>query len=281
MFGFHPARPLVRGALLSCALLSSVTALTQAVAPVAKAVDPFDGKWHFSVTPYLWLPNVNGTTSYDLPSGPGQGVDSQVGPNDYLSALEFVLMVTGEARKGPWGVSTDLVYVDFKNQKSRVKTISGPIGIVQDPINLDTRSSLSGGAWTLAGFYTPAFSSKWHVDLLAGVRVLDLKTSLDWNLAGSLGGLASVGSTSRSITHWDGIIGAKGQARFGASPWFLTYYADLGAGSENWTWQAALGAGYRFHWGSILLVGRNISYEFDKGASVRFTGPAVAASWTF
>ena len=75
---------------------------------------------------------------------------------------------------------------------------------------------------------------------------------------------------------------AEGQAQFGASPWFLTYYADLGAGSENWTWQAALGVGYRFRWGSILLLERNISYEFDeKGTGVRFTGPAVAASWTF
>jgi len=30
-------------------------------APAADKVDPYDGGWHFTLTPYVWLPNINGT----------------------------------------------------------------------------------------------------------------------------------------------------------------------------------------------------------------------------
>jgi hypothetical protein len=40
--------------------------------PAAAAVDPFDGNWHFGVTPYLWLPNVNANLDHYFPASPDQ-----------------------------------------------------------------------------------------------------------------------------------------------------------------------------------------------------------------
>ena len=81
-------------------------------------------------------------------------------------------------------------------------------------------------------------------------------------------------------TEWDGIVGVKGQVRFGDGRWFMPYYADIGTGSSNWTWQALLGLGYSFGWGDVSLSIRSLSYEFnDNDADLRMTGPALGVSF--
>lgn len=46
-------------------LVSSAASLT--VTSLAAAVDPYDGNWHFSLTPYVWLPNINGSIDTTIP----------------------------------------------------------------------------------------------------------------------------------------------------------------------------------------------------------------------
>jgi hypothetical protein len=46
------------------------------------------------------------------------------------------------------------------------------------------------------------------------------------------------------------------------------------------TWQALIGVGYRFGGGDLLLTVRTLSYNFnDDAVDMRFTGPALAASF--
>ena len=50
-------------------------------------------KWTVSVTPYLWLPNINGNINYNVPNGGGTGqIGVSVGPNSYLAKLNFAFM---------------------------------------------------------------------------------------------------------------------------------------------------------------------------------------------
>jgi len=261
---------------------TTAPAATPASAPGSKGVDMFDGTWHFAVSPYLWLPNVNGSSSFESPGGGVQNIKTEIGPNSYLSNLKFVAMLVGEAHKGDWGVATDYIYLNFKGEETRIKTINGPLGLIQDPINLETSSSFKGEVWTMAGTWTPVHNANGYFGVLAGFRYLDLDTSLSWNLQGATGGLSKVGSVAKTSSKWDGIIGAKGVVNFGAGRWYMPYYLDIGAGSENWTWQAVIGVGYRYNWGTIALVERNLSYTFDKeDTSLRFTGPAITFTWTF
>lgn len=75
-------------------------------------------------------------------------------------------------------------------------------------------------------------------------------------------------------------MGVKGKLRLGNGQWFMPYYADIGAGSSNWTWQALLGVGYAFDWGDVSLSVRSLSYNFDKNdADLRMTGPVLGASF--
>jgi hypothetical protein len=85
------------------------------------------------------------------------------------------------------------------------------------------------------------------------------------------------------LNKWDAIAGVKGEVRFGESKWFMPYYADIGAGSSNSTWQAMLGVGYRFAWGDVVFVVRSLSYNFNDSSQLdlRMTGPALGASFKF
>jgi len=250
-----------------------------AVAPEVKVIDMFDGDWHYTVTPYLWLPNVNSSSKYE--EG-GRVLETEIGPNDYLSNLKFVLMINGTAHKGDWGMLADFLYINFEGEKTRIKTINGPLGLIKDPINLDTSTGLKGSVWTFAGTYAPVHNAGGYFELLAGFRLLSLDASLSWNLEGNTGGLSKIGSVAKSSSKWDGIVGGKGMMKFGKGRWYMPYYADIGFGSENWTWQAAIGVGYRYNWGTIALVERSLSYTFTKDdTTLRLTGPALTFTWTF
>jgi len=264
----------------ACLLLAVMS--IAAAAPARAAEDMFDGKWHFSVTPYYWLPVINGTVTYNNPAGGGGSIAADVDPSSYLKSLDFAAMVTGEARKDNWLVFTDYMYIHFGGDESAVKSVTGPGGIVQVPVNIDGSATLLTNVWTLAGGYAVIHEAAGDLDVFAGSRLLNFDSTLSWNFAGPTGSLAKSGSVSETKNLWDGIVGVKGQVRFGQSKWFMPYYADIGAGSNNWTWQAELGAGYRFGWGDVVLNVRSLTYRSDDNQlDLRMTGPALGASFKF
>ena len=79
------------------------------------------------------------------------------------------------------------------------------------------------------------------------------------------------------------MIGIRGVVNLGdGGRWFLPYYVDVGAGNSNTTWQAYAGVGYRFGWGDLLLVYRNLEYHADDDElleRLRMGGPAIAATF--
>jgi hypothetical protein len=54
----------------------------------------------------------------------------------------------------------------------------------------------------------------------------------------------------------DGIIGMRGYFMLGDN-WSIPYYADIGTGGSDLTWQLFGAIGYRFSWGDIRLVVTN------------------------
>lgn len=231
-------------------VVAATTAAAIATPAFAHAEDSSDG-WKFSLMPYLWLPSAK----MDLSFGPrGRSTDIKVDPNNYLSDLEFALMLAGEARKERWLVATDFIYLDFGTSQSGVRSIAGSPPIVNTSANVN----LKGIVWTAVGGYAAIAEPKANLDLIAGVRYLGLKPSADWQV-GFLSGNASERSNI-----WTAIVGAKGRVKLGDSQWFLPYYVDAGGGNSATTWQAALGLGYTYKWGDVRLDYRYLSYS-DKG----------------
>jgi len=272
------------------ALLPALAAATfgASIPAAAAETNPWDGNWHYSAAIYGWFPGVKGTFNFDLPAGviiPPPGLDishsASVTPNDYLSSLQFVAMVAGEARKGNAAIFGDLIYLDMSSLTSKVKHVTGPGGDVTLPIDADVNVGLRSTIFTLGGSYTIDRTRLGNFDLLGGFRYADLKTSLDWNFAGPNGVLAASGGVSDKINLYDGIVGFRGAVALSPDgKWYLPYYGDIGAGSNsNWTWQAYAGVGYKFDWGNVLVAFRNLSYNSSKSRSVEsldLTGPLIA-----
>src|SRR5262245_33561475 len=246
--------------------------------------------WKFSITPYIWLPNINGTLKYATPPGGGARPEVDTGPNNYLENLSFALMLAGEARKGKWSLFTDLIYLDFDKEDSTVKAVNFGGDRVSTSLNTSTRSSLTGVAWTLGAGYNVVQDPKHSLDLLGGARYFGLKVSSDWQLGGTVSGpnsqtFAAQGSISQREDIWDVIVGLRGRFKFGeGGAWFVPYYLDFGAGTSKLTAQSLLGVGYAFKWGELVGTYRYVLYDMkDDGLlqDIRFAGPAIGATFRF
>jgi hypothetical protein len=217
----------------------------------------------------------------------------KVGPNDYLENLDFALMINGEVRKARWSVFTDVIYLDFSNEKSKVKSIDFiNIGenAISSSIDAGTESSLKGAAWTLGGGYSVLQGDLGRLDLLAGFRYFGLKASTDWKLTVAVNGpgggqvFPRSGSISQSEDLWDCVIGLRGRLNLGGSKFYVPYYLDVGTGSSEVTWEGVVGLGYGIKWFDLVLAYRHLYYDMDDDKLVqdmRFSGPALGLTFRF
>lgn len=266
--------PLIAATLAALLLLAPIRAIAQAG----------DDQWHFTLTPYLWLPNIDGTLRFTPPPGAGGSPSVEVGPNSYLEKLDFAMMLAGEARKGDWAIISDVIYLSFSNESGTTKSVSGPGGVVQFPVDAGTSVGLKGLAWELASSYTVARSPMSTFEVLGGFRYFGVESSVQWQLAGPVGLLPQAGSHTETVDLWDAIVGVRGSVKLGGGNWFIPYYLDAGGGSSTLTWQGMSGIGYSFRWGDVLLAHRHLFYDQEGDKLIQdfsFSGPALGATFRF
>ena len=250
-------------------------------------------KWTFAVRPYLWVPGISGTMKYDVPPT-GDGAASVDFTTYVLENLNFMLMLTAEARKGDWSVLTDVVYLDIVPDDSKVTSVAfaGPGGPVEISVGADlgTKVKLSGVLCELAGAYTVARGGNSSLDLLAGVRYLGIEVVTDWQLSGSIAGpgagqsFAASGSVSNRVDLLDGIVGVRGRVGLGDSRWGIPYYLDVGTGNSALTWQGVAGIEYRYDWGDLQLMYRYTYYDMKSDKLLQnasLDGPAFGVNFRF
>ncbi|HSH07841.1 MAG TPA: hypothetical protein VLA41_09295 [Burkholderiales bacterium] len=242
--------------------------------------------WKWRGTIYLWGAGLDGTAN--LPAGGSASVSASF--DDLLKSLDFAIMGVLEARKGRWGGLVDLIYMDLSNSQSGTRSLgfTGPGGNVTIPVDasLDVNTGLESTILSLAATYTLVEKPNYETALVGGARYLDVKTDLSWQATGNIGPLPPVarsGNASVTLRNWDAVIGVRGRADLDAnSKWYMPYYADIGTGDSDRTWQALAGVGYRFGWGEVTLVYRYLDYKFKSGEALRdltISGPALGASW--
>jgi hypothetical protein len=236
--------------------------------------------WRYAFTVYGYLPSIAGSTKF--PVDTGSSVD--VSAKEILDRLKMAAMGSFEAHNGTWGISTDLVYVDFgkTNSGSRDFTLGGtgiPAG-TSASLGWDLKATLL----TVAGEYRLKTDPAWTADLLGGVRLLNLREHLNWSIAGNLGPIAPAsrtGSSDVSQNVVDAIVGIKARYVFGSNrEWSVPLYADVGTGGSASTSQFAAGIGYRFSWGELTGMWRYIGYRAKSGQAVNdltLSGPQIAA----
>ena len=262
--------------------IAVAAALVPAAASAQATSTDETGNWKFAAILYMYLPTIGGSLTVPFNSG---GASMNVDAQTLLDNLDFAFMGTFDAHNGRFGVFTDLLYMDVSGDKSgtRVFSIGNRVPIPGD-VTADLGLKLKGTVWTVAGEYRIANDSAWTVDALAGARLFDMKPTIDYSFTGNIGPLpvpGRSGSMSATMNNWDGIVGLKGQYRFGdRGEWSLPFYVDVGTGESDLTWQIAGGVGYAFSWGDVLAMWRYLDYNFKSGSPIQdinFNGPMLGA----
>lgn len=281
-------KPILTSTLTGLALLVSQQLLAQSS----------EDDWKFSIMPYVWLPGVNGDLNYGPPALGGGSPSVSIDADDLLDDLDLALMLVGTARKGRWLIGTDVIYLDFSDANSAVKSVDfnlgpGPVNVSTADLSGSTKSSLRGWVWTLAGGYTVVQKPKLDLEVIGGFRYLGLDIETDWQLAGTVTGtgpdgntatFARTGKVKKSEDIWTAIAGIRGKYRLGHGGWFTNFYVDVGGGSSAFTWQGNAGIGHAFGWGDVQLDYRYLYYSQSGDKlidNLAFGGLALGANFRF
>ena len=248
---------------LTAALAVVFYCLVATASPARAEAGTDQDRWEFSGSAYLWAAGVKGTDA--------AGDDIDVSFSDVLEDLDGGLMGILAAHKGSWTLLADVLYLSIHQETSSTANI---IGI---PAKLDVDVKLKGFVSTFGVAYRVIDDDMTSIDLLVGARYFKLDLDFDADVG------ASKIKYSDSEDALDGIIGA--QAKIALSErWYLSGYADVGAGDSKLTWQVWPGVGYRFENVDAVAGYRHLKWETDDGDTIddlSFSGPTVGVKFRF
>jgi hypothetical protein len=255
-------------------------AVTARAEPASDTHSP-EGGWSFELVPYIWAPRIDGILHFTTSNG--SSPVASITPIDYLDNLNVPFMFGGAVRHGAWSALTDIVYVDFSGEQASVRSITGPGGNVEIPVDTGSTVGLRATIWSLGGSYTAWQDESVSLDVVGGLRYFRARVSLAWQLESS-GSLSATGDQSDTEDWWHGIVGVHGRVRFGRSRWFMPYHGDIGGGASGWTWLVSAGVGCAFGWGDVRVVIRDLefdSHEDNLIERLRLIGPALGVGIRF
>lgn len=253
-------------------LLAPATADAQPIPPL-----------QVSASVYGWFPDIGGQTRFTSSAGGGE---FKVDVADLLRNLEFTFQGSVDIRRGPWGAIVDVIYMSVGQTRDDVR--SGTIGGTGIPAGAaaTTEFDMKSRIWTVAGYYRVVERPELAVDVVAGVRHLDVEQSLDWTVSGNVGAIPApgrAGSARASLGYLDALVGVRVRAAASADGrWFLPAYADVGTGESDLTWQFMGGVGYAFDWGEAVAAWRHMEYRLPSDGAVtrlKFDGPMIGATF--
>ena len=258
--------------------------VTPSPVPLGSVNIPDDGRWHFSVTPYVFLPDINGTFQFSVPAlGKGHGpvtISAHEPLGNYLQHINGLTMITGEARNNRFVTSFDYIWLNISTQKAGETSVGLPNGSVL-PLAGDAGFRVTANIWTVAAGATIVHSDNATIDALIGVRSLNLNTALNWNFSEPLKIVPQSGTIAKSGSVTDAVAELRGKVRLGKRI-FAPYYFDGGYGNKSSTLQAAMGIAYAEPWGSIGLAYRALIYNANPvslNQRLTFNGPAIGATF--
>lgn len=248
-------------------------------------------KLRFSIQPYLWFPKIDAEMKYTtLPNGSAGQPEVSVSPDDYFKNLDLAALLTAEIRKGKWSFAADFIYMGVTSPDSAVKGINFGRDFVSTSLDAGTEVEFKSFITTFGVGYQVVDGKRLEMDLIAGLRYLWIEAELDWRLSATvtdpLGGrtFARTGSHTEDGDCWNGIVGIKGRIPLGDSKWFIPFYADIGTGDSNLTWQIFCALGYSFGSWDIKLGYRHLAFDSDDDALIEklsMSGPVIGVQFRF
>lgn len=269
-------------ALAALTLLAVTTAYAQTgqpTAPAAPCPTPcppppcgagplnYENKWHYSITPYLWLPGISGNVTVRSLTA---SVDASAG--DIIDKLNWFTAFHIEAQRDAFGLYVDPLYVKLSAGGS-VGNTSASVGFRQWLMEFAATVRLAGSNGTAD---TPSSS------------LLGILGGRYWNLQTSISA-ADGRSASRTRDWVDPIVGLR--YRHGGIPWSFVLQGDIGGfgvGSE-FTWSVAPILTYAVSESRDIVLGwRWLGVDYATGSGndtfnvdVTYSGPILGYAFSF
>ena len=253
-------------------VLAVVIAATFAPAAASAAEN-----WKFAVTPYLWAAGISGTAT-----AKGHDADVDVSFGDIVDDLDFGVMVNFQARKGRFGLYTDVTYLGV----SDTTPVTTPAGatILNADWSGDSWIVDFGASWETARWGEAAAGKGGFLDLFLGGRYWsmdteikatspyffpqDLKKTFDW--VDPVFGARCVASLTPKLQ----LIARGDVGGF-----------EIGDGSKL-TWSTSAYLGWRFSplvgaWAGYKHLDVEREDDKDNEVDLAFSGPVLGISFTF
>ena len=233
--------------LLSVALLALclvALAAAPAVADEPAEAGQTSSAWRITWDIYLWGASLGGQTA--------TGENLSLSFSDLAGDLDIGFMSALGARKGRWSIFGDVIYLDVAAEDHFEANLVG------NPIDVAVDVELKGLVAGVAGGYGVVSRERSALDVVFGVRNLDLETDLEFDI----GPIKEPFSGSGDV--FDAIVGVRGRADFAAN-WYFAYYVDLGTGDTDFTWQGIGSFGYRWKRADLVFGYRYLEWDFDDG----------------
>jgi hypothetical protein len=236
-------------------VLKRVTAMVLLLAGFAStAAAETSDKWETHLDVYLWGASIGGRTA--------DGSDLDVSFDDLLKNLQMGFMGTVGVRKGKLAMLADLIYLDVSESKSNSGEFLG------QPIEEKGKLELTGWVSTFGAGYSLINDGRNSLDILLAARYLNLDSTFTFK----------VDDESRKFdlggVFWDGVVALNGKTQLGEK-WYLAYYADLGAGDSDFTWQTRLGFGYNLKKHALFFGYRYLDWDFKSGDRLNVSLPGL------
>jgi len=226
-------------------------------APLSHAAD--DG-WQFEITPYLLAAGLDGTVGLR-----GVTADVDASFSDILDNLDQGFMALFTARRGPWTLGFEAVYMKIEDEETT--SVSGPFGQVAASGALSVTNSLYVYQGSV-GYRVLDDTVK--MDLIGAVRYTRLDLDLKVQRATDPGIVFPGGTTAaRGSESWTDLVAGVNAVVPLNNQWSLVGYADIGAGGSDLTYQVIAGANWAFSDTLAAKFGyRVLSWDYEDGGTV-------------
>ena len=199
--------------------------------------------WQWGAEIYFWGASLGGSTT--------TGGDIEVGIDSLLDDLKMGGMAAIGASNGAWSFFADLIYLDVGDSGS----VGGTVGGI--PATVNASMDLKGLISTLGAGYRFYERSGTALDVTGGAWVL----WLDGTVTAAVPPAPQV-SASENGSNWDAVVGLRGRTEL-SDRWYMTYYADVGAGQSDLTWQAALAFNYELEKVDLSFCYRYLDWDLN------------------
>lgn len=209
--------------------------------------------WQHELSIYGWYAGIGGTV--DVVDALGSGQDYSVDASDIIENLEMIFMGGWVSKKDKLSIIADVVYMDVGDSSNNVEF------------------DLASWVVNTGVGYDLVQNESVNLAVVGGVRYMSVEPTV------KVRGL----KTSQSDDILDGLVGLRGTVNF-TKNWFLPFYADIGTGGSDLSYQLFTGLGYRFGWGDIRLGYRYLKFEMDDDALMKdldMSGPVLGVGFRF